>query len=120
VTKPAFKDPSHNGNRCRVTPATSVERTGQAENMQGSLNAGSSRGCEERLLPKVSQEQILRNAHRLLRRTAYYRTGFVPLWSMVSDLTAHGSTYSTRICRELGWNPEANARELLPPRKAAA
>jgi hypothetical protein len=72
----------------------------------------------ESYVAKLNPELMLRNAHRLLRRTMYYRTGFVPLWSMVSEITAHGSTVSADICRELGWDPGANARLALPPRKA--
>jgi len=28
-----------------------------------------------------------------------------PLWTFISDITAHGSTYSCDICHALGWNP---------------
>lgn len=69
-----------------------------------------------KLLQQVDQETMLRSAHRLMRRTAYYRTGYVPLWSFVREITSRGSTTSTSICRELGWKPDANMRDRLPPR----
>lgn len=34
----------------------------------------------------------------------------VPLWAIVSDLTGHGSSYSCRICQELGFDPHQVVR----------
>lgn len=68
------------------------------------------------LLSTRDQEILLRNAHRMLRRTAQYRN--TVLWVFVSDITAFGATYSDQVCRELGWNPNALVCDDLPPRTA--
>lgn len=68
------------------------------------------------LLRTRDQEILLRNAHRMLRRTNQYRK--TVLWVFVSDITAFGATYSDQVCRELGWNPNAPVCDDLPPRAA--
>lgn len=47
---------------------------------------------------------VLKNAHRLFRRHPQFRG--MPLWGFVSELTGHGSTVSSEICAEFGWNPD--------------
>ncbi len=47
---------------------------------------------------------VLKNAHRLFKRHAQFRS--VPLWGFVSELTGHGSTVSSEICVQFGWNPD--------------
>lgn len=47
---------------------------------------------------------LIKNAHRLMRRSYTNR----PLWSMVADLTGHGSTISCEICRQAGFQPCVN------------
>jgi hypothetical protein len=54
-----------------------------------------------RLVEGRSQETILRNAFSRLKHVRSYRG--LHLWSMVGDLTGHGSGYSQQICEELGW-----------------
>ena len=54
-------------------------------------------------------EIIMRNAHKGMRRK--YKN--IPLWSFVSELTGHGSTYSIKICKGLGWNPDQDASKPL-------
>lgn len=68
------------------------------------------------LLQSRDPEILLRNAHRLFHRSSRYR-GQV-LWVFVHEVTAFGATYSTQICSELGWNPNALVRDPLPPRSA--
>jgi hypothetical protein len=34
-----------------------------------------------------------------------------PLWVIVSDMTAHGSTYSRDICKYFGLDPDATKRQ---------
>ena len=46
----------------------------------------------------------------LARRTAVRGTG-VPLWSVVADMTAYGSTSGTRICEQFGFDPDTYVRE---------
>lgn len=64
-------------------------------------------------LLKARSVFVLRNAHRIiaLDKRAYNR---VPLWSFVSEITGHGSGYSTQICRDLGWEPLSAASNPLP------
>lgn len=54
-----------------------------------------------RLVEARSQETLLRNAFWVLRRVRSYRGLY--LWSLVGDITGHGSGYSQQICEELGW-----------------
>lgn len=54
-----------------------------------------------RLVEARSQETILRNAFSRLKHVRSYRG--MHLWSMIGDLTGHGSGYSQQICEELGW-----------------
>ena len=56
-------------------------------------------------------EIIMRNAHKGMRRKSKYKG--VPLWSFVSDLTGHGSTYSMKICKALGWDADQNTSKPL-------
>ena len=58
-------------------------------------------------------ENVLRNAYALARRTRAYRG--MCLWGFVSDMTGHGSTYSKEICRDLGWNPDAEVGKYKLP-----
>lgn len=44
---------------------------------------------------------LIANCHRLLRHK--YRQS--PLWSMVADITGHGSTISCEICKQAGYDP---------------
>lgn len=44
---------------------------------------------------------LLGNVVRMLPK-AYLKA---PLWSVVSDLTGHGSSYSCEICKQLGFDP---------------
>lgn len=62
-------------------------------------------GVKARRMIEDRAEGILKSAHRQLRRKYKGR----PLWSFVADMTGHGSTYSTQICKGLGWNPEQDA-----------
>lgn len=56
---------------------------------------------------------VLKNAHRLFKRHAQFRG--VPLWGFVSEMTGHGSTVSSEICVEFGWNPDQlTAKADLP------
>ena len=64
---------------------------------------------EEMLTPRL--RHIIRNAHKMGRPK---RKG-QPLWSFVSDLTSHGSTYATIICRFVGWEPNQDA-SIYPPK----
>lgn len=54
---------------------------------------------------------LISNAHRLLK--ARYRNS--PLWSLVSDLTGHGSQASAELCRDAGYDPhqKCGAKYLL-------
>lgn len=69
-------------------------------------------------LNKISREDLLRNAY-LTYRVARRNKGR-PLWAFVADMTCHGSTYSARVCRELGWEPDMKVGtgycSDLPPR----
>ncbi len=51
---------------------------------------------------KVSQRRMLANAQRELKKQYAGR----PLWALVKAITGYGSTTSTQICMECGWNPE--------------
>ena len=57
----------------------------------------------------------------LLRTAIYYagdhRKRNRPLWALVRDICCVGSTSAAEICAGMGWNPEANASDTLPPRK---
>lgn len=53
-------------------------------------------------LTLIRQKLVLTNAHKLLRR----RYKNVPLWSFISDLTGHGSGYSSDLCKACGWNAD--------------
>lgn len=69
----------------------------------------------KRLIDAVDQEQMLRNAYRLIRRRREFSRG-APLRSFVQEITGHGSTVSSQICQELGWNPFAKIGTDLPAR----
>ena len=72
-------------------------------------------------LSEIRQKLMLENAHSLLKSKPRYRG--VPLWSMVSDLTGHGSRYSIEVCKRCGWSPDREARlplsgfEPTPPER---
>ena len=65
-------------------------------------------------LPTSTAEDTLR---RVIRNCAVPivapRALAVPRWSVVSDVTAHGSTYSAALCRWAGLDPD----ELVRKRK---
>lgn len=61
-----------------------------------------------------SPEETLRQIIRCCARPAgRARIGARPRWSIVSDLTTNGSTYSSRLCRWAGCDPD----ELVVRRK---
>ena len=37
----------------------------------------------------------------------------IPLWAFVSDITGHGSGYSSQICHECGWVPDQDGSKPL-------
>jgi hypothetical protein len=49
-------------------------------------------------------ECLIRNAHRLLRHRSQFR--YSPLWSLVSEITGHGSTVSIEICKSVNLDPD--------------
>lgn len=55
---------------------------------------------------------MIKNAARMSRGNRRHL-----LWSFVSDLTGHGGTISTEICRELAIDPNQTVGEFLKPRK---
>lgn len=57
-------------------------------------------------------ECLLRNA---IKMASYREKRIRPLWGLVRDLTGYGSTTAKALCRSLGWNPDASARDRLPP-----
>jgi hypothetical protein len=62
----------------------------------------------------VSAEQTMRTLIRNCARPAgRSRVGARPRWSVVSDLTTHGSTYSAWLCQWAGFDPD----ELVVRRK---
>lgn len=64
-------------------------------------------------LDRVHRDIMLRNAHAIFLFTGkrYMRS---TLWAFVSDITGVGSTSACEICKELGWNPHAPAKDQLP------
>lgn len=66
-------------------------------------------------LEDISRETLLRSAH--WHAADRHKKGR-PLWAFVRDVCSVGSTSAFDICREIGWNPDANASMTLPPRKA--
>lgn len=59
---------------------------------------------------------LIQNAHRLLR----HRFRRSPLWSLVSQLTGHGSGVSRRICQSVNLDPDQDAgaktlKDFQPP-----
>ena len=55
----------------------------------------------------VTAEQTLRTLIRNCARPAgKAKVGARPRWSVVSDLTAHGSTYSWALCEWAGVEPD--------------
>lgn len=65
-------------------------------------------------LEEISRGFILRAAINQMSRQ---RRRGRPLWSLVRDLCGVGSGSGHAICRELGWNPDADGYESLPPEK---
>ncbi len=63
-------------------------------------------------LDAMSREYILRNAYRVLRRKQSFRGH--SLWILVMEVTGYGSTSSTLICKELGWDPDMPVGKDLP------
>lgn len=62
----------------------------------------------------VTAEATLRTLIRNCARPAgRAKIGARPRWSVVSDLTAHGSGYSAALCRWAGFDPD----ELVVRRK---
>ncbi len=61
-------------------------------------------------LSEVRQKTVLRNAINLIPKKE--RRG-VPLWSLVSSLTNHGSGYSREICAACGWNPDQDGHLFI-------
>lgn len=39
-----------------------------------------------------------------------------PLWTLVSEITGHGSTYSMEICEDIGFNPHHKIGDPLERR----
>lgn len=70
------------------------------------------------LTTRLTPAKLIRSAVRLVRRQRSWRGQ--PLWSLVSELTAHGSTYSTEICRGLGFDPDHKIGEPLQEPRADA
>jgi hypothetical protein len=64
-------------------------------------------------LEEVDREKMLRAALDVM---SDYRKLYRPLWSIVGDVCCVGSTSAKRICRELGWDPDADAKAELPRR----
>ena len=62
-------------------------------------------------LDEVSREWMIRGAHFLAARR---HKRHIQLWSFVGTVCSVGSTTATRICRELGWEPNAPAERNLP------
>lgn len=62
-------------------------------------------------LDSVRRETMLRNAHSLWVKRYNSRS---PLWGFVAAVTGVGSTSACEICKELGWNPHAPAKDALP------
>lgn len=60
------------------------------------------------LLPLSNKRMacLLQNVLFMLPQSAFN----VPLWSIVGRMTGHGSAYSSRICRELGFDPDQIVR----------
>ena len=61
------------------------------------------------LLQTLRPKRLLLNAHSKMRNK--YRR--IPLWSFVSDVTGHGSGYSSQICHECGWVPDQDGSKPL-------
>lgn len=62
-------------------------------------------------LDSVHRETMLRNAHALVSQRHKIKT---PLWSIVGEIAGVGCTSACQICKELGWNPHAPAKDPLP------
>lgn len=60
----------------------------------------------------LSARIIIQNCHSLLRSGERYRG--MSLWSMVGDITGHGSGYSVDICRTANLDPHqpCNVKKL--------
>ncbi len=65
-------------------------------------------------LDSVNRETMLRSAHGMTK--VMLKKGR-PLWAFVRDLCCVGRTRAHSICREIGWEPDADAFKPLPPRK---
>lgn len=63
---------------------------------------------------KERSELMLRNAYAMCRNMRSLRGNY--LWSFVGMITSHGSGYSIKICRELGWDPDMKIGKDLPAR----
>ena len=62
-------------------------------------------GAAEWPIP-VSAELTMRTLIRnCARRAGRAKVGAKPRWSVVADLTTHGSTYSARLCEWAGLDP---------------
>jgi hypothetical protein len=64
-------------------------------------------------LPTSTAEDTLRNVIRNCAGIGTPRGMGVPRWSIVSEVTVHGSTYSAALCRWAGLDPD----ELVRRRK---
>ena len=62
---------------------------------------------QQRMDSAIDPVALVKTVIRRLRKAKpkRMRNHIVPLWSRVSDVFYHGSTYSREICRRFGFNP---------------
>lgn len=56
-------------------------------------------------------EFVFKNSVAIIRLRSKYKGQ--PLWTVVSDITGHGSTYSKLICNGFGWDADQYASKRV-------
>ena len=63
---------------------------------------------------RLNAHRLIHGAHHVVRNWRQWRGQ--PLWTLVSEITSHGSTYSMEICEDLGFNPHHKIGDSLERR----
>jgi hypothetical protein len=66
---------------------------------------------------RLDPHRLIHGAHHVVKRYRAWRGQ--PLWTLVAEMTSHGSTYSMEICEDLGFNPHHKIGEPLERRPEA-